>query len=414
MLKPIWVWLFLLTGMTASAQVGHPLTLRETIHQPEGVTSPREKAVYSEESGVAMIGFYTASSDNGVTWRRQVITPRFIDGIPSGWRRAFSNPPWRDPVNGNMLLLLNSIDRPIDRAVREPDEAFHWGYLRYAVSKDGGKNYTINEPIIQSGPQFTNDHPLDDVYLGVNGYMQGDLGNVTVRARSGALLVPIQVALRGEDGALDMPGGGSNYSYARVLHGVWLPDGRIKWDVGPRIMGDPTATSRGLMEPTLIEMPNGTLFMLCRGSNGWRHDPKNQWPSRKWAVNSGDGGKTWSKPIDWRYDDGGEIFSPSSMSRLIRHSSGRVLWIGNINPTNCQRNDPRHPLVIGEVSPVNLQLIRKTVLTLDKRTEADVTGLNLSHVWAYEDRVTGEIRVVLRRYDGNYRTFHGVDFVVGL
>ncbi len=386
--------------------------LVETIHQPQGKTSPRETAVYVRPTGGEMIGFYTGSSDNGATWSRQGVSPGFTAGMTAGWRRVFDCPPWRDPVNNRLLVLLNSMD--VVAEGREPNEAFLHSYLRYCVSVDGGKTYLFNDRVIQDGFEYCEHHPLDDVYTGKNGYMQGDLGQVTIRIHNGSILVPIQVSYRGQDGKLECPGGGSNYSYARVLIGVWQPDNRIKWTVGAKIMGDPLRTSRGLMEPTIEQMPNGMVLMLARGSNGWRNDPKFQWPSRRWLSSSRDGGLTWTRPSDWRYEDGGEIFSPSSMSRVIRHSSGRVYWIGNISPRNCQGNNPRCPLVMGEVSSGNLGLIRSSVLTLDDVKPTDTEGLNLSHMWVYEDRGTGYLRVVLRRYNGVYDNvkWHGVEHVV--
>jgi len=66
------------------------------------------------------------------------------------------------------------------------------------------------------------------------------------------------------------------------------------------------------------------------------------------------GGETWTKPEPWCFEDGELFFSPSSMSSLFKHSSGRCLWAGNISKENCKANNPRRPLVIAEVNAKTL------------------------------------------------------------
>ena len=89
------------------------------------------------------------------------------------------------------------------------------------------------------------------------------------------------------------------------------------------------------------------------------------------------------------------------MSQLLRHSNGRCYWLGNISPENCRGNNPRWPLVIGEVDPKSLLLIRQSVITLDTK-QPDEEGINLSHWWAFEDRETGDIVVPTYRYNIGY------------
>jgi hypothetical protein len=57
------------------------------------------------------------------------------------------------------------------------------------------------------------------------------------------------------------------------------------------------------------------------------------------------------------------------MSALFRHSSGRVYWVGHITPENPRGNLPRRPLVIGEVDPKNLKLIRDCVVVVYPETD---------------------------------------------
>jgi hypothetical protein len=150
--------------------------------------------------------------------------------------------------------------------------------------------------------------------------------------------------------------------------------------------------------------------MVMRGSNGGKADPRYQLPSHKWFCASQDGGQTWSKPEAWTYDDGSPFFSPSSMSTLFKHSSGRVFWVGNRCATNCAANLPRWPLVLGEVHPRSLRLMRDSVLTVDTWLPGDETQgrLDISHVTLFEDRATREI---VLSYPRAYRAYQAYEWV---
>lgn len=102
------------------------------------------------------------------------------------------------------------------------------------------------------------------------------------------------------------------------------------------------------------------------------------------------------------------------MSQLLPYSDGRVFWLGNLSETNCCANNPRYPLVIGQVDPETGGLIKSSVIEIDTRRPEDTEGLNLSHWLAYEDRSTGDIVVPMRRWRGDYEKFHGAEFVIGV
>jgi hypothetical protein len=102
------------------------------------------------------------------------------------------------------------------------------------------------------------------------------------------------------------------------------------------------------------------------------------------------------------------------MSQLLRHSNGRLYWLGNLSEKNCCANNPRFPLVIAEVDQEHFGLIKATLLALDTLQEDDKEGLNLSHWLAYEDRESKEIRVPMRRWTADYKKFQGVEYVIGV
>ena len=146
-------------------------------------------------------------------------------------------------------------------------------------------------------------------------------------------------------------------------------------------------------EPTFAELPDGTVLAVLRGSN----HTKPQLPAYRWASRSNDGGRTWSAPEPWTYDDGVTFFSPSSCSQLVPHSSGRLFWVGNISPNNADGNRPRYPLVIGEVDVRSGRLLRATVRPIDDRGPEDSEMMSLSNFSAREDRADGAIVINLSR-----------------
>ena len=312
-----------------------------------------------------------------------------------------------DASGGRFLRLVNALDTPgLDPTINEPPSALLNYYLRYRVSTDGGRTWLFEEPVIQPG-DYDARHPIADVWIGHNALFLGDRGCVPITTREGKVLVPAQMTLRGEEGKPANPGGGHTYTDVVVLIGTWTVDHRLEWSVSERVQGDPALTSRGMIEPTLAETDDGRLLMIMRGSNdAFKPDPvtKQRPPGRKWSSVSNDGGRTWSKPEPWLYDDGGSFYSPSSMSTLFKHGSGRIFWLGNLLPANPEGNLPRHPVVIGEVDRETLRLIRGSVVILDQEEEADKSlgRLDLSHYHVSEDRVSKEIIVTYPRAHNKY------------
>jgi len=199
----------------------------------------------------------------------------------------------------------------------------------------------------------------------------------------------VQITPVGPDGEYYNPGGGYTYHDAAVLIGRWNAEQTLDWRLSQRVQADPKRSTRGMIEPTLAEMPDGRVLMVLRGSN----DRKPALPGYRWRAVSTDGGHTWSSPQPWTYADGKPFHSPSSCSQLLRHSNGRTYWIGNIAPSNPRGNHPRYPLVIGEVDPKTLGLVRESICTIDDRRPKDPPTLQISNFHAREDRVTRQIVV---------------------
>jgi hypothetical protein len=377
-------------------------------------TSPLSGAIYQNPTGVEMIRHGAYSPDNGRTWTTMRVSPDFDSDLPYGYRRVPFTP-WRDPVNGNILLLLNCMDTPDkDPHAHEPRWQWYWYYLRYRVSTDGGRTYQFDEPIVQEGEEYSPQHPITSVYIGKNCFFLGDSGCRPIRTQDGAVLVPIQMPpLNPEGDGFYNPGGGWYWLESRVLIGKWTEDNHLSWAVSEPIEGDGDRTSRGLYEPTLAQFPDGTILCVMRGSNGGPRDASCAWPSHKWFSVSQDGAYTWSDPEPWSYSDGEPFFSPASMSELFIHSNGAIYWIGNLSDSNCRANHPRWPLVIGQVDPEALGLIRHSVLTIDTK-QPEEEDVNLSHWHSFEDRNSGDIVIPMARANKGYKSRHPVVYVVGV
>ena len=163
-------------------------------------TSPKHGAVYQKSTGLEMIRRDGYSPDNGLTWEKLEADKKFDADLPYGYRRA-PRAPWRDPVNGNILLLVNSMDTPgKDPKAHEPHWQWYWYYIRYRVSTDGGRTYLFDEPIIQQGDEYSKEHPIDNIYISKNCFFIGDKGCVPIRTREGTILFPVQTPPLNPDG----------------------------------------------------------------------------------------------------------------------------------------------------------------------------------------------------------------------
>lgn len=333
------------------------------------------------------------SSDNGKTWGPE--RPRSVyEKVGKGSIRRFIMPGYVDPVGGQLLTMVLEANMPSDDALEDGIRCY---YLRYQVSLDGGRTNVVDEICVQNGPEYSEKKPFRGITVGQNAMMIGDAGSTPLRISNGTILVPIQINPLGPDGQPANPGGGYTFHESGVLIGTWQKDNRIKWDLSDYIANDPRRSTRGCIEPTVAQFPDGRILMVIRGSNGGTKDEHCLLPSYRWYTVSSDHGKTWAPVKPWTYTDGSTFFSPSSMSQLITHSNGNIYWLGNLSKTNCRANSPRYPLVIGRVDPTSLQLIRETVFVIDDKCRDENPVLTLSNFFAHEDRETGQILLQMSR-----------------
>lgn len=355
--------------------------------------------VITQRSDTVEVAYIRYSDDNGRTWGDATEWPmRFDDAGGSGRRHFWGG--YLDRKTDRFISMWNEGVLPTD----DPLEGMRQWALHYAVSEDGGKTECVREQVIHEGDDYDAVHHLPGVTKGKNCVMVGDRGQVPLTRSDGVILVPVQSTPTGPDGDYHNPGRGFTYTDCMMLKGTWQDDARLSWTCSERVVGDQNRTTRGLIEPTIAELNDGTILMVMRGSN----DAVPEWPGHKWMSFSKDGGDTWSEAEPWTYKDGFAFHSPSACSQLLPHSNGKLYWIGNICEQNPKGNRPRYPIVMGEVDQDSGLLIRESVTILDDRQEGESERMTLSNFHAREDRETGQVLVFLPRFfvkgdDGEHR-----------
>jgi hypothetical protein len=340
-------------------------------------------------SDTADMAWLRRSDDGGATWSEPAPWPTRFDD-PQGAGRRHYRGGYFDPATGRYLTLWTQGVLPTDH----PLEGMKRWTLHYAVSHDAGRSNAVSEQIIHEGGEYDAIRHMPDITVGSNALMSGDLGERPITRGDGVILLPAQCSLTGPDGQYHNPGGGYTYTAALVLMGRWQRDGRLAWTCSQRIAGDPARSTRGMIEPTIATLQGDRLLLVMRGSN----DRRPESPGYRWQAISHDGGQSWTAPEPWTYDDGEPFFSPSSCSQLLPHSSGRLLWLGNISPTQPVGNGPRYPLMIGEVDRQSGAVRRGSLHAIDDRRPGESPRLSLSNFQAREEPATGDVLVYVPRF----------------
>ncbi len=221
------------------------------------------------------------------------------------------------------------------------------------------------------------------------------------------MLVPAQTTPLGPDGKLWNPSGGHTYTDVLVLIGTWTNGQRLSWRASQRVVGDPKRTTRGLIEPTLAEFPDGRILMVMRGSNGGKADPRHELPSSKWFAISQDGGETWSAPAPWTFEDGQAVLLALLDVRAVP-AFERALLLGG-QPVRAQLRGQPAALAAGHRRGGPAQprsCVHSSVLTVDTQRPEDKNRgrLDLSHLTLLEDRETKQIILAYPRSYNAYKS----------
>ena len=339
------------------------------------------------------IAYFRTSPDYGRTWSPPA--PRATgEKRPDGMLRRHVRGGWIHPQTGRYIEFWTQGLLPTD----DPLEGMRRWTIWYSVSGAPPRQ------IASKG--HTPAEPLPGVTIGKNSYMLGDNTCLPIALGDGTILLPMQITPLSADGTLYNPAGAYTYHDAAVLRGR-LRGKQIDWELGDLVKGDPSLTTRGLVEPTLAPLSGNRVLMILRGSN----DKNHALPSRRWVSFSSAGGRRWTTPEPWTYDDGQPFFSPSACSQLVRHSSGRLFWFGNITPENPRGNRPRYPFIVGEVDRNSGLLKRSSVRVVDTLQPGEDPVLTLSNFYAREDRRTRELVLHMTRLFTHPKDWAGIAYL---
>ena len=278
-------------------------------------------------------------------------------------------------------------------------ESFHDHGL-YCLTRDQGRTFTTPRLL-----RFEDGEDFDEADWGRPGYLKRNTmygGYTAIVTRAGKVLYPFTTPAR-----IRTECGEQATGAVRCMIGTWdQQEEDYRWEVSTEIAVPLEWSGRGLMEPTLAELQDGRVVMGMRGSTALSRllCPEGNvtvtQPGRHWLSISEDGGHTWGPVRDWRYADGRPFYSPSALARLLRHSSGRLFWVGNICPEPPDGNMPRHPLVIAAVDEEGPGLIRDSVTVIDTKGEDERVApeFQLSNFCLLENAQTGALELYLTRY----------------
>jgi hypothetical protein len=219
-----------------------------------------------------------------------------------------------------------------------------------------------------------------------------------IKTSRGTIVVPAVRREMGEDGKfVHHPRSRQPIGIPCMLIGSYDDGGALSWKVGGPIRIDPSLSSRGLGEATPVELRDGRLALIARGSNAGMLDV----PGRKWLCFSGDGGESWSTPEPLLDEDGRPVESSATGAALFRSiRTGGLFFIGNIcaEGVRAEANWPRSPLVIAGVGESPLRLRRKTIAVIDERGPGDSPKTQISNFRCYQERSTGDVIVFASRF----------------
>lgn len=322
--------------------------------------------------------FQRRSKDNGRTWsdpRLDYESRRTTQGI---WRWGENN--FFLDEKKNVLLYFYNYE--LCATEHHTRDILAYIMMFYKVSYDEGKAFVENKQVIQEG--YNEKNWVRDVIFGKNCMIASHFAPLLV---DGDIVLPVQRVPLGSDLNRLIPW------EAGCLVGRWQGNS-IEWTMGDLIHIDARLSSRGLCEPTVAQLKDSSLLMICRGSNaGIRNTP-----GRKWYALSHDQGFTWSEPQVLKCSDGSHFFSPASGSRLIRSCiNNRLYWIGNIVKENPDGNWPRYPLQISQIDEKNIAVQTNSIRVIDDKRGSDSGYVELSNFKVYEDRETHEFVLTIAR-----------------
>lgn len=222
-----------------------------------------------------------------------------------------------------------------------------------------------------------------------------------IKTSTGRILLPtFQAQLNDMGENIHHKDSGMIVYQARMVIGEYDADGVIQWRLGQPMVSDQALTTRGFSECSPVELLDGTIASLSRGSNYKRPDL----PGYKWLSYSKDGGETWSEAEPLKTDNGKIIQSSATGCALFRSiQNGKVYFMGNLcaDGKPADGNWPRSPLYIAEVQEESFAIREDSITVIDKRDDDDTDKTQISNFRFYQDRETGNVVVYATRFGEN-------------
>ena len=319
------------------------------------------------------------SPDNGKTWGPFEKLPNVVQELPGGGLVTYPRGYFYDPTLGIQYQLIMRRMWP-----GMPAYTYNWGgehpFVQFSfVTENGIEKQLKYEP----GNDYDPADPFDTTFCAHN---RAYMGTNMAFAEDGTAYLPIVCYRHGQDYGLSK--GGVVLMRRDPVTGTWQPSNQIY--IAPEL------SSRGLLEPAVTILKNGTILVVCRGSN------TSTTPGRKWVTTSTDGGQTLSPIQEFKYHDGSSFYSPSSIHHFIRSTrNGRLYWITNIVPEPPQGNRPRYPLVMTEIDEAKIAVRKGSALIIEDRRENEPERIQFSNFSLLENRETLDFELYMTRLGEN-------------
>ena len=393
------------------AKKGGPSEMRYQYYADASDTHRIERKVVTAESDFHNNAFARESFDNGKTWTEwQDVYKDDFTTVPGG-ERLQSRVPQRtfDPIARRQVslrldrLFVNNHHEAYDLLWKGVGGRFFDHSFLDVFDENGNPLYS--EMLrYEDGPDGGG---LDDAeFLKTN---RGYALSVITLAGNGDLLFALSVNMGKACQLLHLdvnevfPSCPQFSSGVIIVRGAWNPAlGRYKLTYSKPIVISDLDSTRGLLEPTIIELPGGRIIVVMRGSSGnyepWHTRIEEGTPGVKWISWSDDGGKTFTAARPWHFDNGLFVYSSSSISYLFQSlRNGRVYWVGNITePTMIWENFPRWPLYIAEVNERGF-LKHDTLTLIDTKQPNESVHLQLSNFHMLHDRINLDTELYLAK-----------------
>lgn len=372
------------------------------------------------------------SDDNGQTWGEwvdiysEIYEKKGDDEINTYHGIETYNPRYGHFVSIGMRRIFFGGHEEAYKEYRSRGNVGFVDHCLLAIRSDSCRDRIMELVKYEKGGDYDTHNWRDSAYINNN---RAYMGNGVEVLDNGEILFPIAANIVSCCRFLDLDVNEVFPSCPNIMKGLIVVRGRFNESRGhydlsfsrPVVISD-LKSSRGVLEPDVVMLPSNRIVAVFRGSNvereRWNTRIEPSTPAHKWYCYSADGGKTFTDPVPWHFDNREVFYSGSNISRFVRSiKNGKVYWIGNISDHNTYGNHPRYPLVIAEVNDRGL-LIKETLTIIDTRREGDAEKLQLSNFSILQDRETGLIELYLTKlgqrkgytwWADSYRYFIDVD-----